>query len=198
MMRKIFLSMTVFLCFLSGNAYSKALATEEDEVNNGMEMEIDTEIPTQLEKTVSDSDTNSTETAEKVKHLERHRKRKRYSSSEGNGRGWSGKLIKSIIEVESRGNQRARNHGCCGELQISRTAIRDANEYLRKKGSRKRFDFSDRFNREKSVEVFNIEQERYNKEHSLEKAIRIWNGGPRGSRRDTDRYLKKVLREYRK
>lgn len=174
MMRKIFLTMTVFLCLLnSNNAYSKTLETEEDEKQN-VEVCIKSD-------TVTDS---------KIKT-----RRKHYNTSKT--KKWS-KLIKAIRKIESKGDNNARYHGCYGPLQISETAVKDANEYLKKIKSKKRYNMSDRFNLEKSTEIFNIEQERYNKQHDINKAIRIWNGGPKGNHRKTNDYLKKVLREYDK
>lgn len=105
-------------------------------------------------------------------------------------------VISSIMYVESRGNKRASNHSCKGIMQISPSAVRDANEYLRKTGKKKRFTNHDRFSPERSMEIFKIEQERYNKEHNIEKAIRIWNGGPHYKKRGTSGYYHKVMKVY--
>ena len=122
-----------------------------------------------------------------VNHRQRHKKHSKSS--------WDD-VIYSIMYVESKGNRKATNHSCKGIMQISPSAVKDANEYLRKTGKKKRFTSHDRFNPKKSMEIFKIEQERYNKEHSIEKAIRIWNGGPHYKKRGTSSYYRKVMRAY--
>ena len=55
---------------------------------------------------------------------------------------------------------------------------------------------SDRYSKEKSIEMFNVYQNRYNPEHNIEKALRIWNGGPRYSIKGTNGYVRKVMKVF--
>ena len=111
---------------------------------------------------------------------------------------WS-KVIDAIIQVESKGNPNARNPigDCCGILQITPTLVRDVNEYLKMKKSKKRYTLADRYNVQKSKEMFILYQERYNKTNDVEKAIRLWNGGCGYSVAKTNKYLNNVMRHYK-
>ena len=105
-------------------------------------------------------------------------------------------VIEAIIKVESGGNPKAvsRTGAYVGILQISKGLVDDVNSYLRHKGETTRYAYSDRLNPDKSKEMFIIYQEKYNKHRSVEKAIRIWNGGPKHTIKGTQAYLKRVLR----
>lgn len=111
---------------------------------------------------------------------------------------WS-KVIDAIIQIESKGNAKARNPigDCCGILQITPTLVKDVNEYLKMKKSKKRYTLADRYNVQKSKEMFILYQERYNKTNDVEKAIRLWNGGCGYSVAKTNGYLKKVMQYYK-
>lgn len=104
-------------------------------------------------------------------------------------------VIEAIIQVESKGNTRAvsKDGTCVGVLQIKTVLVRDCNQYLTMKKSKKRFTYKDRYDREKSIEMFLLIQERYNKTNNVEKAIRMWNGGPYYSVRKTNKYYNKVM-----
>ncbi len=102
-------------------------------------------------------------------------------------------LICAISAVESSGNPRAVSGQHVGYLQISPICVADCNQVVSKD---KKFKLSDRYSKEKSIEMFNIYQNRYNPEHNIEKAIRIWNGGPGYTIRGTNGYLRKVMRVY--
>ena len=82
--------------------------------------------------------------------------------------------------------------GSVGLLQITPILVRDCNKILAKQNSTKRYTLADRYNPEKSKEMFVIIQEYYNPSHNVEKAIRLWNGGPNYSVRGTQRYYNKV------
>lgn len=110
-------------------------------------------------------------------------------------------LIKAIAQVESEGNPKAisKDGSSVGLMQITKVLVKDVNQRLKEKGSKKRFTYNDRLNADKSVEMFIIYQEHYNKEHNIEKAIRMWNGGI-GYRKNlskTNHYYKKVMKRYR-
>lgn len=102
------------------------------------------------------------------------------------------KVINAIIQVESKGNANARSKDCVGVMQIRPLLVRDVNEYLKMKGSSKRYTLNDRLNAEKSKEMFILYQKRYNPTNNVDKAIRMWNGGPYYSETKTNGYLKKV------
>ena len=103
------------------------------------------------------------------------------------------KVINAIARVESNNNPRAMGGGgSVGLLQITPILVRDCNKILAKQNSTKRYTLADRYNPEKSKEMFVIIQEYYNPSHNVEKAIRLWNGGPNYSVRGTQRYDNKV------
>jgi hypothetical protein len=104
------------------------------------------------------------------------------------------KLIKALINVESANNDNAYRSGedAAGCLQIRRTMVRDVNRILRRQKSQIQFNFEDRWDRQKSIEMFNIYCNHYNLVTPEEKA-RCWNGGPRGLQKlSTKRYWEKV------
>ena len=104
------------------------------------------------------------------------------------------KLIQALINVESSNNDNAYHSGedAAGCLQIRRTMVRDVNRILRRQSSKTRFDFEDRWDRTKSIEIFKIYCNHYNLTTSEERA-RCWNGGPRGLQKlATKKYWEKV------
>ena len=107
------------------------------------------------------------------------------------------KVINAIAIVESNNNPRAvGGGGSVGLLQITPVLVKDVNHILTKQKSSKRYTLNDRLNPEKSKEMFVIIQEHYNPSHNIEKAIRLWNGGPKYSVRGTQRYYNKVMKHY--
>ena len=103
------------------------------------------------------------------------------------------KVINAIAIVESNNNPRAvGGGGSVGLLQITPVLVRDCNKILAKQKSTKRYTLADRLNADKSKEMFVIIQEYYNPSHNVEKAIRLWNGGPNYSVRGTQNYYNKV------
>ena len=101
-------------------------------------------------------------------------------------------LINAIIYVESRGNDsaigdRGKAVGC---LQIQPICIREVNRILRKRKSNVRYSLQDRYNRIKSIQIFEIITEHYWKcceyvtfMEYAEIVSRRWNGGPRGDKK---------------
>lgn len=104
-------------------------------------------------------------------------------------------LIKAISAVESKGNTRAVNGKHVGILQISPIVVNDCNRINKLKKNVKRYTYGDRYSEEKSIEMFWIIQNFYNKERNLEKAIRLWNGGSGYTRAGTQKYYNKVIKE---
>jgi hypothetical protein len=101
-------------------------------------------------------------------------------------------VMDAIIQVESKGNPRAVCGRYVGVLQISPVLVKECNNILRSRGIKKTYSLSDRFNEQKSREMFVIIQSFHNPTHNVEKAIRMWNGGPGYSVARTQRYLNKV------
>lgn len=116
------------------------------------------------------------------------------------------RLIKAIIQIESKGNTKAisKDGQCVGILQIKKIVVDDCNEFMRVKKSKKRFNYQDRFNKEKSIEMFLLIQEKYKNfnrkksKTSVEHAIRLWNGGCGYNIKSTQKYYEKVLKLYKK
>lgn len=104
-------------------------------------------------------------------------------------------LIKAISAVESKGNTRAVNGKHVGILQISPIVVDECNRINKLKKNVKRYTYGDRYSKEKSIEMFWIIQNFYNKERNLEKAIRLWNGGSGYTRAGTQKYYNKVIKE---
>lgn len=86
-------------------------------------------------------------------------------------------LLKAIISVESKGNPKAYNPNgdCVGLLQITKICVRECNNILKRKKSSKRFTYADRWDGEKSIEMFYILQEAHNPTYDIDKGIRLWN-----------------------
>ena len=91
-------------------------------------------------------------------------------------------------------------YGC---NKIKKIVVDDCNEYLKMKKSKKRFTYQDRYNKQKSIEMFLLIQERYNKKNNVEQGIKIWNGGcgyktnPKLVKQSNE-YYKKVMNVYEK
>ena len=106
-------------------------------------------------------------------------------------------VMEAIILVESEGNPNAVSGNSVGAMQITPILVRECNNILKSRGSDKRYTMNDRYNVEKSKEMFLLIQSQYNKANDVEKAIRSWNGGPNYSMRATNRYYQKVLRRMK-
>lgn len=102
-------------------------------------------------------------------------------------------VMDAIIQVESKGNPKAVSGNSCGAMQITPILVRECNNILKRRKSKKRFKLSDRFNVAKSKEMFILFQSVHNPQNSIEQAIRSWNGGLRYSIKGTQRYFNKVM-----
>jgi hypothetical protein len=103
-------------------------------------------------------------------------------------------LIDALIQIESNGNDNAytASEDAVGCLQIRRTMVKDVNRILKRQGSEQRYEFKDRWCRQKSIEMFNIYRDYYNLK-TPEEVARCWNGGPKGIYKPaTVAYWKKV------
>jgi len=90
-------------------------------------------------------------------------------------------LLSAIIHVESSDNDSAYclSEDAVGCLQIRKTMVNDVNRILKRQKSKQRFYYEDRWNRYKSIQMFDIFCNHYNL-NSAEEISRCWNGGPRG------------------
>lgn len=109
-------------------------------------------------------------------------------------------VMDAIIQVESKGNPKAYNPNgnCAGILQITPGLVKQCNIWLEANKSKKRYTLADRYDVEKSKEMFVMIQSHYNKSNNVEKAIRIWNGGPGYKVTSTNGYYRKVMKYYKK
>ena len=114
---------------------------------------------------------------------------------------WSS-LINAIVQVESKGNPKAHNPNgdCAGILQITKITVRECNNILGAAKSSIKYTYEDRYDAEKSKEMFILLQEHFNKEHNIEKAIKCWNCGfyNKNWRKCSIEYYKRVLKHYNK
>lgn len=106
-------------------------------------------------------------------------------------------VMDAIIQVESEGNPKAVSGNSVGAMQITPILVKDCNDILKRQKSKKRYTMDDRYSVAKSKEMFLIIQKYYNPENSIEKAIRLWNGGVKYTTRATNRYYKKVLAQMK-
>ena len=113
-------------------------------------------------------------------------------SAKTSGVNWN-PVMDAIIQVESEGNPKAVSGNSVGAMQITPILVKDCNEILKKQKSKKRYTMDDRYSVAKSKEMFLLIQSYYNRENSIEKAIRSWNGGVKYSVRATNKYYKKVM-----
>ena len=108
-------------------------------------------------------------------------------------------LVTAPIHVESRGNDSAIGdrhlvgNEAVGALQIRPIMVREVNRILKIQKSDKRFTLKDRFEREKSIEMFYIWKNYHHKDSEPEVIARNWNGGPKGYKVNrTVKYWNKV------
>lgn len=111
-------------------------------------------------------------------------------------------LVSALILVESRGNDSAigDRHIVGGEavgaLQIRPIMVREVNRILKIQKSNKRFKLSDRFDRNKTIEMFYVWKNFHHKDSDFETIARNWNGGPKGYKNPrTEKYWNKVQKE---
>jgi len=104
-------------------------------------------------------------------------------------------LVYALIQVESTGRDNitgdhhlGKNYAA-GVLQIRPVMLKEVNRILKLQKRSKRFKLSDRFDRQKSIDMFHIWREYHHKDSSFEKIVRNWNGGPRG-------YLRKSTKNH--
>ena len=111
-------------------------------------------------------------------------------------------LVSALILVESRGNDSAigDRHIVGGEavgaLQIRPIMVREVNRILKIQKSDKRYTLKDRYDREKTIEMFYVWKNFHHKDSDFETIARNWNGGPKGYKNSrTLKYWSKVQKE---
>jgi hypothetical protein len=111
-------------------------------------------------------------------------------------------FITALIQVESRGNDSAygdthiKGGEAVGALQIRPIMVREVNRILKLKRSKLRYKLQDRWDRDKSIEMFQIWKEFHHQDDDFEKIARNWNGGPKGYKKSrTEKYWLKVEKE---
>ena len=124
------------------------------------------------------------------------------STAYGQSHGWPDgkvdydKLIESIAEIESKGNPDAVSpRGTyVGYLQISRGLVDACNKIA----GEQRYNYQDRYDKDKSIEMFLLMQERYNPENDMILAIRMWKEGTSAANKSRTKtaYVNKVLAAY--
>ena len=102
-------------------------------------------------------------------------------------------LIEAIKAIESNHNSKAigDNGKAVGILQIHPIMVDHINKEILKEN---KYSYNDRLNSIKSVEMFNVYQDRYNPTKDYETASRLWNGGDRWytKKHKTDKYWEKI------
>lgn len=102
-------------------------------------------------------------------------------------------VITAVAKVESGCNPKAvsKSGVYVGYLQISPVVVYECNNILKKKV----YTLNDRYDIQKSKEMFVLIQSKYNTTKDFVKGIRIWNGGPKGhTNKKTLGYCNKVLK----
>jgi len=112
------------------------------------------------------------------------------------------RLVSALIHVESRGNDSAIGdrhlvgNEAVGALQIRPIMVKEVNRILKIQKSNKRFTLKDRFERDKSIEMFYIWKNYHHKDSEPEVIARNWNGGPKGFKLNrTVKYWNKVEKQ---
>ncbi len=108
-----------------------------------------------------------------------------------------GAVIQAIAMVESEchPNKVSRNGLYVGYLQISEILVRECNRIV----GYKKYTYADRYDKQKSIDMFIDYQEHYNPDGNMERAIRLWNSGDlkcmtRKAR--TEGYYQRVMKRY--
>jgi len=112
------------------------------------------------------------------------------------------RLVSALILVESRGNDSAIGdrhlvgNEAVGALQIRPIMVKEVNRILKIQKIDKQLTLKDRFERDKSIEMFYIWKNYHHKDSDYETIARNWNGGPKGYKLDrTVKYWNKVEKQ---
>ena len=108
-----------------------------------------------------------------------------------------GAVIHAIAMVESQGqpNVVSKNGLYVGYLQISEILVRECNRIV----GYKKYTYADRYDKQKSIDMFIDYQEHYNPDGNMERAIRLWNSGDLNCmqrKASTNGYYRRVMASY--
>ena len=108
------------------------------------------------------------------------------------------RLITAIGTVESGLNDKAKSGVHAGFLQISKGCVTECNRINKIKGVSTRYTLQDRFNHQKSIEMFWIIQKFYNPKLDIDYMVLLWNEGNSAMKKPKrkTRYYKKVMKVY--
>lgn len=100
-------------------------------------------------------------------------------------------LLEAMIQVESRGkNITGDNGNAVGILQIWKIQVDECNRVAKRMGMDVSFSYKDRWDEEKSKEMFFVNVRYWNKDsgYDWEEIARVWNGGPNGMNQPATAY----------
>ena len=108
-----------------------------------------------------------------------------------------GAVIEAIAMVESecQPHRVSKNGLYVGYLQISEILVRECNRIV----GYKKYTYADRYDKQKSIDMFIDYQEYYNPDGNMERAIRLWNSGDlkcMSRKMRTEGYYKRVMSKY--
>ena len=108
-----------------------------------------------------------------------------------------GLVIDAIAQVESGRNPKvvSKDGTYVGYLQIAPILVRECNRIV----GYNKYTYQDRYNKDKSIQMFIDFQEYHNPEGNVEKAIRLWNSGDikcMERKSKTEAYYQKVISKY--
>ena len=108
------------------------------------------------------------------------------------------RLITAIGTVESGLNDKAKSGVHAGFLQISKGCVTECNRINKIKGVSTRYTLQDRFNHQKSIEMFWIIQKFYNPQLDIDYMVLLWNIGNSAMKKPKrkTKYYKKVMKIY--
>ena len=108
------------------------------------------------------------------------------------------RLITAIGTVESGLNDNARSGVHAGFLQISKVCVTECNRINKIKGVSTRYTLQDRFNHQKSIEMFWIIQKLYNPKLDIDYMVLLWNIGNSAMKKPKrkTKYYQKVMKIY--
>lgn len=106
------------------------------------------------------------------------------------------RLIASIAYVESKHETDivSSDGRHVGYLQISKELVRDCNKIL----GYNKYNYRDRYSKQKSIEMFHIIQKHYNPKQNIRLAMRLWNEGTSAIKKKprVTKYMRKVMDVY--
>jgi hypothetical protein len=108
-------------------------------------------------------------------------------------------LVNALIRVESSGDPSAYNAttDAVGCLQILPIMVREVNRILKlNEDSRPNFTLEDRWDCDKSMEMFDIWADYHHCYNSYEHIARNWNGGPTGFRKNATKEYWNRVKKY--